>query len=201
MSDFRKFAQFTKVDSTTRTVEGIVTSEAKDKDGERCHYDTTAPLYKEWSQQFERTTGGKSKGNIRAMHQPSAAGKVTDIQFDDAARQISIVAKIVDDDAWKKVEEGVYTGFSQGGKYVKVWRDENTNERWYTARPSEVSLVDHPANPDATFTYVKHDGTVELRKFSSAPAVTPRDVLSACLSHGRIDRTFLKSSELRERNQ
>ena len=49
------------------------------------------------------------------MHAPIAAGKLTDIAFDDDAKRITVAAKIVDDDEWRKVQEGVYTGFSQGG--------------------------------------------------------------------------------------
>ena len=76
-----------------------------------------------------------------------------------------IGAKIVDDEAWKKCEEGVYTGFSHGGSYAKVWQD-GAHKR-YTAKPSEVSLVDNPCNPEAHFEYVKTDGSVEVRKFAS----------------------------------
>jgi len=60
------------------------------------------------------------------MHGPVAAGKLTDIAFDDDAKRITVAAKIVDDDEWRKVQEGVYTGFSQGGRYVKRWPDADT---------------------------------------------------------------------------
>jgi hypothetical protein len=163
--EFRKFIPIIKIDAAKREVYGIVTSEAVDKDGEICDYASTAPNYRAWSAEFEKATQGKSLGNVREMHANKAAGKVTSLDFDDAARRILIGAKIVDDEAWKKCEEGVYTGFSHGGAYVKVWQD-GPHKR-YTAKPSEVSLVDNPCNPEAHFEYVKTDGSVEVRKFAS----------------------------------
>jgi hypothetical protein len=108
------------------------------------------------------------------MHARVAAGKLTDIAFDDEGKRILVAAKIVDDDEWEKVLEGVYTGFSQGGRYVKRWTDPETGLMRYTANPVEISLVDVPCLPGATFQVVK-DGIVEERAFvaylseSSAP--------------------------------
>jgi hypothetical protein len=98
------------------------------------------------------------------MHGPVAAGKVTAITFNDEARQIEICAKVVDDAEWAKVLEGVYTGFSQGGSYAKRWTDTDGRNR-YTAQPNEISLVDLPCLPQATFEMIKADGTSERRRF------------------------------------
>jgi hypothetical protein len=53
------------------------------------------------------------------MHDKIAAGKFTDIRFDDDNdnKLIEGVAKIIDDDEWQKCKEGVNTGFSIGGSY------------------------------------------------------------------------------------
>ena len=102
------------------------------------------------------------------MHGPVAAGNLTDIAFDDAAKRITVAAKIVDDDEWRKVQEGVYTGFSQGGRYVKRWPDADTGLTRYTAEPHEISLVDLPCVRDATFEVVKN-GVVEKRAFAARP--------------------------------
>jgi hypothetical protein len=40
----------------------------------------------------------------------------------------------------------------------------------YTAEPLEVSLVDHPCLPEATFAVIKADGSTELRKFKAGAA-------------------------------
>jgi len=115
-------------------------------------------------------SGGKSLGALRAMHGRVAAGKITDIAFDDEGKRIMIAAKIVDDDEWRKVEEGVYTGFSQGGRYVRRWPDPGSDLTRYTAEPREISLVDLPAVASATFEVIK-DGVAEKRAFvSNAPA-------------------------------
>jgi hypothetical protein len=166
MQEFKKFIAITKVDAARREVYGVVTSEAPDKEGEICDYATTAPLYRAWSAEFETATEGRSLGNVREMHTQSAVGKITALDFNDDAKTISVRAQVVDDDAWKKCEAGVYTGFSHGGKYLKVWPDEAGEYRRYTAEPSEISLVDNPCNPEAHFEYVKADGSTEVRKFS-----------------------------------
>jgi hypothetical protein len=166
MESFQKFIAITKVDAARREVYGVVASETPDKDGEICDYASTRPEYEAWSAEFERATEGKSLGNVREMHTHSAVGKVTRLDFDDGARTISVCAKVVDDEAWEKCQEGVYTGFSHGGRYLKVWQDPaGQNHVRYTAQPTEVSLVDNPCNPDAHFEYVKADGSVEVKKF------------------------------------
>ena len=80
-------------------------------------------------------------------------------------------AKIVDDDEWRKVQEGVYTGFSQGGRYVKRWADADSGLTRYTAEPHEISLVDLPCVPDATFDVVK-GGVIERRGFAARDEAT-----------------------------
>jgi hypothetical protein len=176
MRSFDKFIALTKVDATQREVYGVVTSETPDKEGEICDYASTKPHYEAWSAEFSRATAGKSLGNVREMHTRSAVGKVVDLLFDDAARTIAVRARIVDDTAWTKCEEGVYTGFSHGGEYVgEPWPDGDGDLFRYTARPCEISLVDNPCNPEAHFEYVKADGSVELRKFApDSPQRTQR---------------------------
>lgn len=163
------FIPITKVDAAQRLVYGLATAEVADRSGETCDYATTKPYYEKWSGDIHKSTGGKSFGNVRAMHGKVAAGKVTSINFNDEAKQIEICAKVVDDAEWKKVEEGVYTGFSQGGAYVKRWKDGDVQK--YTAEPSEVSLVDLPCLATATFEMIKADGGTELRKFVTVEAV------------------------------
>jgi hypothetical protein len=164
MSALRMFIPITKVDASRRLVYGLATAEAEDRAGEICVYVSTKPLYEKWSQDIAQSTGGKSLGNLRAMHGPVAAGKVAAINFNDEAKQIEICAKVVDDAEWAKVEEGVYTGFSQGGSYVRRWTDADGLGR-YTAEPNEISLVDLPCLPQARFEMVKRDGTREMRAF------------------------------------
>lgn len=157
------FVPLAKVDEVERTVTGIVTSEVLDKSGEYFHYESSVPYFKAWSATMERVTKGKSLGNVRSMHQPNAVGKLTAIEFDDGNKTITATAKIVDDAEWTKVVEGVYTGFSIGGKYVKQWEEGGKN--YFTADPVEVSIVDNPCVPVAHFLAVKAEGVEETVKF------------------------------------
>lgn len=177
MDELKLFIPITKVDAAKRIVYGVATAELPDVSKEICDYATTKPFYQKWSENFSKTTDGKSLGNLRVMHGPVAAGKLTDIVFDDDAKKIEIAAKVVDDDEWKKVTEGVYTGFSQGGKYIKRWKDGDFTR--YTADPVEVSLVDSPCLPEATFQIVKVDGSTEMRKFVKADPATRSEAKAA----------------------
>ena len=161
METFQFFIPMTKVDVEQRLVYGVFTAEVPDASGEVMDYESGKPHFQEWSNQAYVRSGGKSKGNIRAMHESLAAGKLVDIHFDDANKVISGCAKIVDDAEWTKVLEGVYTGFSIGGKYAKRWPDpSNSKLMRYTPVPSEISIVDNPCCPTATFSMVKADGSV-----------------------------------------
>jgi hypothetical protein len=164
MSALRMFIPITKFNAARRLVYGLATAETEDRAGEICDYASTKPFYEKWSEEIAKATAGKSYGNLRAMHGPVAAGKVTEITFNDQAKQIEICAKVVDDAEWAKVLEGVYTGFSQGGAYERRWTDADGSTR-YTASPNEISLVDLPCLPQATFEMIKADGTSEQRRF------------------------------------
>ncbi len=151
-----------------RLVYGTAALEQPDKTGETFHYETSVPHFQEWSKEAQEATKAVglpvSMGNVREMHGKSAAGRLTDIQYDDDSKAIEVCGKVVDDGAWQKVKEGVYTGFSIGGDYVKRWTQGGT--KFYTAKPSEISLVDNPAMPGAHFTMVKMHGAAEERSFA-----------------------------------
>lgn len=167
MSELNLFIPITKVDAQQRLVYGIATAESEDRAGEICDYELTKPLYEKWSREIAQSTGGKSRGNLRAMHGAVAAGKVTALTFNDKHKQIEICAKVVDDAEWTKVKEGVYTGFSQGGTYARRWTDDQGHTR-YTAAPTEISLVDLPCLPEARFEMIKADGSHEWRRFGKS---------------------------------
>jgi hypothetical protein len=194
MDDMKLFVPITKIDAAQRLVYGVVTAEKPDVSGEVCDYASTKPLYQKWSRNFASATDGKSLGNLRAMHGHVAAGKLVEIAFNDEARQVEICGKVVDDAEWQKVEEGVYTGFSQGGRYLKRWPDpDRPSLMRYTAEPLEVSLVDHPCLPEATFAVIKADGSTELRKFK---AVSRGERLQALAKigarHAKVDKDRIK---------
>ncbi len=128
------YAAITKVDAEQRMVYGYASTEALDSDGERVMksaMEEALPEYAKFS-------------NIREMHKNSAVGVAKDITVDD--KGVYIAAKVVDDAAWEKVREGVYKGFSIGGRTLA--KDGNVITK---IKLSEISLVDRPANPEAVF--------------------------------------------------
>ena len=162
------FLPLSKVDVEKREVWGTMAQELADKAGEIMDYKTSKPNFEKWSSEIEKSTDGKSLGNVREMHGHSAAGKLTMMEFDDKDKRIDVCAKVVDDAAWKKVIEGVYTGFSIGGSYAKRWQDGDLKR--YTAVPAEVSLVDNPCLPTATYQMIKADGVIETRPLGKVAA-------------------------------
>lgn len=146
------FVPIYRVDAETRTVYGRLADETPDLTGMIFDYDTSAPLFKTWTDNAMKTTAGKSAGNLRVMHGLKVAGKLTEVTFDDAAKTIDIAAEVVDEAEWEMVEKGCYTGFSLGGRYVKKWKDKGDAKKTrYTVNPFEASLVDLPCIPTATF--------------------------------------------------
>ena len=168
------FAQIRKVDEEQRLVFGRAADETPDKSGEMLNYDASKPHFVKWSEEISKDTDGKSLGNVRAMHGKVAAGVLTDIQFDDGARSIDVCAKVVDDQEWKKVLAGVYTGFSIGGSYgtKTVEKVDGKEFTRYEAIPSEISLVDRPCIPTAKFFQVqKADGATVDVEFAESELV------------------------------
>ena len=166
--EITRFVQLTKVDAKLGQVWGIMSSETPDESGEIMDYEHSKPNFMKWSEKIEKASGGKSKGNVRIMHngQMDAVGKVIHLEARDGTKDFYIGAQIVDKQALEKVYAGVYTGFSIGGSYGAFKKQDGAYKR-YEAVPVEVSLVDSPCNPDATFQLVKDDGVEELRKFAT----------------------------------
>lgn len=160
------FIPIQKVNMERREVWGWGALEEPDNSDEILDYASSKPNFIDWSQKTQKRSGGKSLGNVRAMHQNIAAGKLIELKADDVHKGFYVGAKIVDDNEWKKVVSGVYTGFSVGGAYEKRWSDfQNPGKIRYTARPTELSIVDSPCIPSATFDMVKADGSLVKRKF------------------------------------
>ncbi len=176
------FAQLAKIDESRHEVWGVATAEMVDKEGEIFDYASSKPYFKAWSEEIAKATDGKSLGNVREMHEPSAVGKLVALEFNDDLKQICVGAKIIDDLAWQKCTEGVYTGFSIGGQYVKAWKDGECVR--FTANPAEISVVDNPCVSGAHFTAVKADGQIEIRKF----AMTKEDLSKVGARHSAETR-------------
>ena len=137
------FIPFSKKDEDQRLVFGYASTEAVDSQGEIVEKKAI----------MDALPGYMKFANIREMHQPSAVGKAHQANMDDNGLFIKV--KVVDDNAWNKVKEGVYNGFSIGGNIV-----QKVGNRITALNLSEISLVDRPANPKALFTVVKMDDEV-----------------------------------------
>lgn len=131
MNIFKAFAPITKVDDEQRMVYGYASTDSKDSQGEIVKSDAieaALPDYMKFA-------------NIREMHTMSAVGVAKSAEVNEGGLYIG--AKIVDDAAWAKVKEGVYKGFSIGGKAL-----EKANGIITKLRLTEISVVDRPANPE-----------------------------------------------------
>lgn len=149
----RKFVAFTKIDEEKRMVYGLASDETIDAEGEVIDYQATKEAVAEWLEW----------SNIREMHGPTAVGIATEVMLDEASKALYIGVKIVDDQAWQKVKEGVYKGFSIGGKALQKIQEVingQTVRRVVKYLLTEISLVDRPANPSARFSLVKREGGV-----------------------------------------
>ena len=133
----RLFAQITKIDAEKRMVEGYASTEARDDQGEIIKKEALSAALPDYM----------TFPALREMHQLSAAGRTIGADVDD--KGLYIAAKVVDDQAWKKVIERVYNGFSVGGKVTA--RDPADYKTITGLRLDEISLVDRPANPEAVF--------------------------------------------------
>lgn len=130
----------------TIIVTGIASTESVDSQGEV----VTADAMKAAIPDYMRF------GAVREMHDAKkAAGTALNIGVNDAG-STDFTAHVVDPIAIKKVQSGVYKGFSIAGKVLK--RDESDENKITALALTEVSLVDRPANPDAVFTCYKADG-------------------------------------------
>lgn len=178
------FAAIAKVDEEKRLVYGRATAQIPDRQGETLDYEKSKPYFERWSQEQLSASMGKSAGNVRGMHGKIAAGILTPtdgIIFNDAEKAIDVVAHVVDDGEWEKVMKGVYTGFSIGGRYVSKSQHKDGSTS-YVADPSEISLVDRPAVPTATFFEVhKADGSVQKVEFHPVVMIKLADEAGADL--------------------
>src|SRR5687768_12147027 len=120
------------------------------------------------------------------MHGKQVASKITNMTFKDDQKALDIGVKLVDDNDWREVLEGCYTGFSIGGSYDKKWQDGHYTR--YTANPTEISLMDRPCVPTAMFfEVVKADGLREQRQFQNVESFKPAMFNNLFKAEGKKD--------------
>lgn len=166
------FARLAKVHEEERVIHARALCEEVDRSREVVDYAAARAAFERWSEEMRTASGGKSLGNIRVMHQPRVAGRVIDITYLDDERAIDVAIKVDDDQIWQMCKAGAYTGLSIGGAYAKKWDDpDQPGVKRYEPKISELSIVDRPCVPSATFQVLKADGAVEERHFAGEPEV------------------------------
>ena len=158
---------FAKVDKERRIVSGFASLDNIDKQGDIVTSEASMKAFTNF------------RGNIREMHQPSAVGKMVsfkqDRYFDPQSKKfyngvfVSAYVSKGAQDAWEKVLDGTYTGFSIGGRMNK-WDDGYDEKSDATIRIIkdydlvELSLVDSPANQFANIMHVEKVDGVDVLK-------------------------------------
>jgi hypothetical protein len=164
----------TKVDKEKRIVSGFASLDNLDKQDDIVTTEASMAAF------------AKFRGNIREMHQPSAVGKMVSFKeekyFDPESKKfykgvfVSAYISKGAQDAWEKVLDGTYTGFSIGGRMNK-WDDAYDEKEDKTIRVIkeydliELSLVDSPANQFANIVSVEKVDGVDTLTGSSANVV------------------------------
>jgi hypothetical protein len=171
-----------KVDIERRMVSGFATLDNVDKQGDIVTTESSVEAFKNF------------RGNLREMHQPSAVGKIVsfkeDKYFDPSDKKfysgvyVSAYVSKGAQNAWEKVLDGTYTGFSIGGN-IKTWDDAYDEKMDKSIRViknyelHELSLVDNPANQFANI--------VSIEK------VNGQNVIGGYLSKAEVENVFWDS--------
>jgi len=145
-------------DDNQRTVVGFATMDNLDQTNEKVLAEASEEAFRLF------------RGNLREQHNKhSAVGRVTAFEpasyYDEQSGQtykgIRVTARISEGapEAWEKVKDGTYSGFSIGGAIMdsKFEIDPDTGKKSKIItkyRLTELSLVDNPANEMANFTTV-----------------------------------------------
>ena len=164
----------TKVDKERRIVTGFASLDNLDKQDDIVTAEASLDAFKRF------------RGNIREMHQPSAVGKMVsfkqDKYFDPESKKfyngvlVSAYISKGAQDAWEKVLDNTYTGFSIGGRMNK-WDDAYDEKADKAIRVIkeydlvELSLVDSPANQFANIVSVEKVDGISVIKGEVADVV------------------------------
>jgi HK97 family phage prohead protease len=144
---FEKYLPIEKIDNEERMVYGYASTPDLDSQGEIVELvaiERALPSYMKFP-------------TIREMHTANPVGRTKTAIVDK--KGLFIGAKIVDDNSWKKIKEGVFNGFSIGGRIKSA-----VNNIIKELDLVEISLVDVPANKNAVITLYKADDVDEVYK-------------------------------------
>jgi len=188
-TSYAAIVKYDKNDDGTLMVYGKATDDTLDLDSQICDPKWLDEAMPRWF---------KSGGNIREMHGPSAAGIAKEYESKSDGHYIGV--HVVDPLAAKKVETGVYQGFSIGIKSPRVVRDiKAANGRIVDGSIIEVSLVDRPANPSAKLILAKaiegETSLVQVEELHEYKAPLPTEVAKMSAKGSKME-TIKQITEL-----
>ena len=183
----------TKVDQERRIVSGFASLDNLDKQDDIVTTEASMEAFT------------KFRGNIREMHQPSAIGKMVSFKeekyFDPETKKfykgvfVSAYISKGAQDAWEKVLDGTYTGFSIGGRMNK-WDDAYDEKSDKAIRVIkeydliELSLVDSPANQFANIVSVEKVNGIDTLTGSSVDTVVEKPKRSRKAKEQKVEDTY-----------
>lgn len=138
-------------DPNVRIIYGLVSDTHTDMDKQRCDGEWLRSGLTKWFNDW---------GNIRAMHQPIAAGKAVSL-VEEAPNEWYLTSRIVDEDTVKKIDEGVYKGYSIHVGWPKLKRDPTGEAPLGLICGGDIietSVVDRPSRSAAKIALVKAIG-------------------------------------------
>ncbi len=173
---------------------GMATTEALDKQGDITSsraISEALPEYSKWR-------------NIREMHQAKTVGVAKHLIM--LPKGLLVGAEITDRECIKKIESGMYGGFSIGGiihKREQKFVEGRSVSVITKLTIAEISIVDQPANPETGFifeTKERKDKKLFEKWFGkSAPASEDdSDIITDVSSHELLQRLLDESTRMNE---
>lgn len=149
-----------RVDADRREVWGWASSSTLGLDNKVITHDCNKEAFEEWV----------TRGNIREMHQPIAAGRAIAYEADDANQRIYLGSRVSRgaESTWEKILDGTLSAYSVNAKATKHHveiRDGRAVDIVERMRIREVSYVDSPGDPTANFVNIVRsvdEGSLEV---------------------------------------
>jgi len=138
-------------------------------------------------------------GNVREQHDPMrAVGVGVGLTRADNGSYL-LTARIVDDQAVKKIKTGVLKGFSVGikGPLVTAGKADAPNGEVVGGDVCEVSVCDRPSNPRMLFTLAKADGASELAAVEDAELLERADLTGDPFDENDVLFKFVSAAQRR----
>lgn len=179
---WQEFLQLTKYDPFTGEFEATaIKGGVPDRAKERLDYLRSKPNFEKVIASQSAASGGENLFPVRLQHDvKKPVGLIKAVEWKDDVQELKVNGLAVDPITKELMRMRVLTGVSIGGAYVEKRLNPKDGITDYVADPAEISLVDRPCLPQATFSMVKDvSGTLELCKFANDGETSSADELIA----------------------